>query len=63
MTPKCCGMDSIWVENVPTKGYNYCRECKNEVVANAAPDKDEDRPNPDQMSFDFFFSNPPDDTY
>lgn len=56
-------MDSIWVENVPTKGYNYCRECKNEVVANAAPDKDEDRPNPDQMSFDFFFSNPPDDTY
>jgi hypothetical protein len=28
---KCCGLDSIWVENVPGKGYNYCTECKQEV--------------------------------
>lgn len=31
MTPKCCGLDSVWVENVPGKGYHYCRECKLEV--------------------------------
>lgn len=28
----CCGTEAIWVENVPGKGYNYCRECKNEVL-------------------------------
>jgi len=30
--PKCCGMDSIWVDNVPGKEYFYCRECKKEVA-------------------------------
>lgn len=28
----CCGKDPVWVENVPGKGYYYCRECKEEVI-------------------------------
>lgn len=28
--PKCCGVISRWVENVPGKGYFYCGECGNE---------------------------------
>lgn len=32
MTSKCCGLDSVWVENVPGKGYHYCKECKLEVI-------------------------------
>ena len=37
----CCGMDSVWVENVPGKGYYYCKECKNEVVSPIeVPDED-----------------------
>jgi hypothetical protein len=32
MRPTCCGLESVWVENVPGKGYNFCRECRNEVV-------------------------------
>lgn len=35
MTPKCCGLDSIWVENVTNKGYFYCKECKKEVSEEA----------------------------
>ncbi len=31
--PRCCGMESIWVDNVPGKEYWFCRECKNEVFA------------------------------
>lgn len=30
---KCsCGLDSVWVENVPGKGYNFCSECRAEVM-------------------------------
>lgn len=29
--PRCCGAESVWVENVPGKGYNFCRKCKQEV--------------------------------
>jgi hypothetical protein len=29
--PKCCEVESVWVENVPGKGYYYCKDCKNEV--------------------------------
>lgn len=29
--PRCCGNEATWVENVPGKGYFYCRECKKEV--------------------------------
>jgi hypothetical protein len=29
---RCCGQAPSWVENVPGKGYLYCRECKNEVI-------------------------------
>lgn len=29
--PTCCGLESIWVDNVPGKEYYYCKECKNEV--------------------------------
>lgn len=32
IVPMCCGKDSVWVDNVPTKEYFYCRECKNEVA-------------------------------
>jgi hypothetical protein len=32
MSPKCCGFDSRWVENVPGKGYFYCGECRKEVA-------------------------------
>lgn len=30
--PPCCNLDSLWVENVPGKGYYFCSECKNEVT-------------------------------
>lgn len=29
---KCCGLDSIWVENVKDKGYFFCGECRKEVT-------------------------------
>lgn len=32
-SPICCGTPTSWVENIPGKGYNYCRECKKEVAA------------------------------
>lgn len=28
----CCGQKPVWIENVPGRGYNYCTECKNEVL-------------------------------
>lgn len=27
----CCGLDAVWVDNVPGKEYWYCKECRNEV--------------------------------
>lgn len=30
--PICCNDDAVWVENIPGKGYYYCRSCKNEVL-------------------------------
>jgi hypothetical protein len=35
MSVRCCGQDSIWVDNVPGKEYYYCRECKKEVSPDA----------------------------
>lgn len=32
MTPKCCGVESSWIENVPGRGYNFCSECRKEVA-------------------------------
>lgn len=34
--PICCKEDSKWVENVPGKGYFYCKHCKNEVLTPVA---------------------------
>ncbi len=28
----CCGKSPIWVENIPGKGYNFCEECRKEVL-------------------------------
>lgn len=28
----CCSIDSVWIENVPGKGYFFCQECRKEVV-------------------------------
>ena len=36
MSVRCCGQDSIWVDNVPGKEYYYCKECKKEVTPPAA---------------------------
>ena len=30
--PTCCGLDSVWVDNVPGKEYYFCTECREEVV-------------------------------
>jgi len=29
----CCGLEAVWVENVPGKGYNFCQECRKEVLS------------------------------
>lgn len=29
--PICCGSETVWVDNVPSKEYCYCRDCKHEV--------------------------------
>lgn len=29
----CCDKEPYWVENVPGKGYYFCQECRNEVLA------------------------------
>lgn len=33
--PECCGEKSVWVDNIPSKAYAYCRQCKNEVSLSA----------------------------
>lgn len=32
MGKSCCGLDAVWVDNVPGKEYWYCKECKNEIL-------------------------------
>jgi hypothetical protein len=31
MKPSCCGLESVWVDNVPGKEYYFCTECREEV--------------------------------
>lgn len=31
--PRCCGVESTWVDNVPGKEYAFCSSCRKEVGA------------------------------
>ena len=33
----CCGIESVWIENVPGKGYFYCRITYNTLIAANIP--------------------------
>lgn len=39
MKPICCGIESRWVENISGKGYNFCGECRKEVLTPLAVEK------------------------
>lgn len=59
ITPICCGEESVWIENIPGKGYNFCTKCRNEVMT---PEKVEEinlvwPASDDQFSFDVTYSN------
>lgn len=54
----CCGLEAVWVDNVPTKEYWYCKECKQEVPETRNTGESDDKTEVDLTHFSGYLTHP-----